>query len=270
MTDTSCASEHQPLRLPVLSTLIGSFGMVAEKFRYFIQLGLPFALFLGLIYIICGQDTTCWIVNYTTSSNCSQSLVAFAGIHVIALFLFCMFMRNWYLIALKGQNMSLKQVLLPRLADVKIFLLVLATMGAWLIAGSAFYLLYVRVPNPDWRIELAYFTVVSLLFSAPIVMTRFLSWIAFAAEEAPLPSLLKIWKKTSNHTVLLFASFVFVLLVGIFLQQAVLAEATAQHNLRFYRIVFNEWFVEGIAVLLACLFMNYCALQKKFFFEDNN
>jgi hypothetical protein len=265
MTDTSCASTDKTDALPFFTVLFGSFGLIVDKFRYFVQMGLPFALFLGLFYIICGQDAACLL---KSGPYCSKSFTFFVLTRAIVLFLMCMFMRNWYLVALKGQDLSPKQILLPRLADVKILFLVLANMISWLIAGGAFYLLSVRVPNPDWRIELAYFAVVSVFFLAPVLATRFLSWIAFAAEDAPLPSPATILKKTAGRSVLLFVSLVVILLVSLFIQQSILQKVLLQSSLAFYQLVFSEWFIETIAVLIVCMFMNYCALQKHFFFED--
>jgi hypothetical protein len=265
MTDTSCASANKPENLPFFTVLLGSFGLIVEKFRYFVQMGLPFALFLGLFNIICGQDTACLL---SSGVYCTKSFMFFVIIRAIILFLLCMFMRNWYLVALKGQNLSPKQIILPRLADIKILLLLVANIVSWLIAGGAFYALYVRVPNPNWRIELAYFAFVSIFFLAPVLATRFLSWIAFAAEGTPLPSPVTILKKTTGRSVVLFVSLIVILLVALFIQQSVLREAFKQSNLAFYRLVFNEWFVEVATILFVCLFMNYCAMQKHFFFED--
>ena len=129
------------------------------------------------------------------------------------------------------------------------------------LACFSLYLLHIRVPNPNWKIELCYFTFVSIGFVFPILGMRFFAYFAYAAQKEHLPAIKTLWKKTSGNMFAIISGCAFLLMLALFLMQTVVQQIQAAKP-----IIWHALFVEYMSqlfvfVALSC-FMSYCNIQK--------
>lgn len=261
----------QPVRLPIFATIFGAYGLILDKFKQFTLLGIVFAALMMFLYMAGGQDALCYNKFYRENHFCTESIPLFIAIHLLNGFILCMFLRVWVQIALKEENQTWKRIFVPRLADLKIAGGFLAYFLTLAIAAGAFYLLIVRVPNPDWRIEWAYFTVVSLGFFAPLLALRFSVYFAFFASEEKCPALLDVWKRTAGNGFALLGGLIFLLLVSLILAQALLGSFIRADEASLLAVLGSEFLSNLAVVFVAACFINYCYLQKIYLFgKDEN
>ena len=259
----------EAVRLPILATLFGAYGVIIEKFKDFFIVGSIYAVILALLYIICGMEALCANPAYSEGHFCNNSLALFAVIHVFNFLVLCMFMRVWYKVITVDKFKITKDIFIPGWAELKIMGVSLFYVLALGVALLAAYLLYVRVPNPNWKIELAYFTAVAWGLLVPLVALRFLCWYAFAAGDEKLPSFKIVWKKTAGNWFLIMSGIVLVLILGLTLSLSMFRNyvTTAYFN-RIYVVFAGEYLTQMVSLFMNACFMSYCYLQKKFLFDE--
>lgn len=271
MSTDAQKNNNEPVRLPLFSTIFGAYGLILDKFKHFALLGTIFAVIMMLFYTISGQDTFCYNRLYRESHFCNNNLALFIAVHLLNIFIVCMFLRTWAQVVLEGNQQTWRQIFTPRLSDLKIaggFVISFLTLA---ITAGSFFLLAVRIPNPDWRIEWAYFTIVSIGFFSPLIALRFLVYFVFIATEKKFPSPFEIWRKTKGSGIALLGGIVFLTMISLFLAQALLGNSIRAGNSSLFAAIVNEFLSDLAVIFVAACFMNYCYLQKTFLFrKDEN
>lgn len=265
-TDAVKNNNCQPVKLPIFSTIFGAYGLILDKFKQFALLGTIFAVIMLLFYMAGGLDTFCHNRFYREAHFCTDSIPLFVTLHLLNAFIVCMFLRVWVQVALKGEKQTWRQIFIPRWADLKIAGGFLASFLTLAIATGAFYLLIVRVPNPDWRIEWAYFTFVSMGFFVPLIALRFSVYFAFVAADEKCPSPIDVWLKTRGNGFALLGGIIFLLLFGLILSQALIISLARADTSSFLTALGSEYLSNLAVIFIATCFMNYCYLQKNFLF----
>lgn len=261
-------SETSAKKIPVLTAIFGGYNLVINKFKEFIILGTIFSVVLMALYFCSGQDALCYNRYYRASHFCNNNIVSYIVIHTIAAFVICIFLRCWYQIGILGKPLSWMLIIKPQTSELKIaggFLLYFCTL---LLAGLSFYLLLIRDPNPDWKIELLYFTVVSLGFFVPILALRFSVYFAFFADNSKLPSLSCVWNKTAGNGFALLSGIIILMIIGLSISQAMMSSfARISEDVSIYTALGSEYLSNVSILFIITCFMNYCYLQRNFLFE---
>ena len=267
---SSTQKSIKAVKLPMLNTIFGAYVNIAINFRVWIIVGSIFALILSGLYWACGMETLCANPFYREEHFCNDNWAVFLTVRFISLALLCMFARIWGNIIKNPQTKFSYKMLMPRMADLKIMGLSLTYVLSLVVAIAAAYMLYVRVPNPNWKIELLYFAVVSLGFFVPFFALRFLSWFAFAAEDEKLPGWKIIWHKTADNNLLIILSIALIITIGLFLSITLLNNFLVSDTYTFYMAWCGEYLAHMVTLFMVACFMSYCRLQKIFLFERND
>ncbi len=263
------SSLTEAVKLPFMASIFGVYTLFIEKIKPFFIVSGFFALVLMILYFAAGQEALCINGAYRQEHACSNNLINFIVVHLIAFFVLCIFLRIWLQSVLQTKPFVWKDII-PQLADAKVLGLFGVYFLTLVIAGISAYLLIVRAPNPDWKIELGYFTLVSLGFFAPLLTLRFASYIAFAASGEPLPSIKTLWQKTAGNTFIILAGVMILVFFGLFLSQYLLRAFTTTQVNAFYIVLGCEFLSNIVALFITACFTNYCYLQKMFLFERND
>ena len=261
----------EPVKLPFFTSIFGAYGILAENFKAFLVLGSVFALLLSVIYIGSGLSLLCINHIYQENFFCTTDVRILLIVRLFVFFISCLFIRGWYQIITGKRPDNRLAYFVPQKADLKIAGIFLGYLLCLLVAAGSAYLLYMREPNPDWRIELAYFAVVSLGLWVPFLALRFTSYFAFAANNETLPAPPVVWKKTSGNFFVLLAGIIVLFMLSLFIAISLLHQLVIVENAgRFYVAVFSEYISQLLYLLIVACFTNYCYLQKKLLFERNN
>ncbi|MCQ2741438.1 MAG: hypothetical protein MJ210_04925 [Alphaproteobacteria bacterium] len=256
-------------RLPFFTTVFGSYNLLIEKFSKFFILATVFAAVVMFLSFVSGQEFMCGNSVFRNNHYCSQNFLLFVINRMLLIILYLMFISRWYRYALSGEKLSCKFLFVPNLRDIKITGLFLAYCLTLAIAIFSFYLLLVRIPNPNWKIEILYFTVVSSGFLVPVLAWRFLVYFAYISENVKCPSIKDIWYKTARNMFPILAFWCIFLIFVIFLMQISLRFVFIP-NPTIYNAVLAEYLSAMIVFLIIACFTNYCYIQKSFFEEGNS
>ncbi len=271
MENSKNESKIQPVKFPLFKGVLGCYSLLLDNIKYFILLGTIFSVILSLLYFITGQDILCNNNIYRAEHYCTNNGIMYIAVHIISFFIMCIYARCWTQIVTEKKQFDWKMVL-PQKTDIKllgVIMIFIATLSFAIISG---YLLIIRVPNPNWKIEIAYFAVVSLGFLVPLFALRFFSCLSFVAENKKMPKLSLLWVKSSGNMFILILGAIFLMFVTIFLLSAIAQNIIFGDNPNGYIMAIGSEYIFNMATTLVwSLIMNYSITQKQILFagDDN-
>ena len=231
-----------------------------------------YALLLTALYCVGAQSVFCLFSDYRQEGGyCTNSWLPFLSVHFLAFALMAMFSSRWYNACFNHTPAEWKWLLCPTFHDLKVFGFFLLFICLNALAFVSYFLLAVREPNPDWRIELVYFGIVSLGFLVPFVLMRFYAVIAVVLSGEKMPSPGLVWKKRGGNGLRTVLSlFIFFMLCVFSLSAYVQILRSPSVGYVFYILFIGEYLFNFICLLLVSVFINLCYLQKEFLFGENN
>lgn len=269
---------HAPenkVKIPVLRIILDPYALFIDHFGRFVCLGLLFAAAMSMVSLLLGQGYMCAYSSYRLNGGyCHPTALWVLVSHLLNFFILSMFMGRWYQSALQNIACTAScccRAMLPRRSDFRFFGLLLVFVLLSMISVLSLYMLYIRVPNPDWRIEIIYFAVVSLGFFVPFILMRFYSLFAFSVAGEARPPLSAIWDRSRGSTLRIMFSLTLLFFISVFLLFGFLNNFRLVDNKNvFYVNFFVEYLYNLMLLMIAAFFINHCYLQKFFLFGRNN
>lgn len=265
----SDVSNTEAVKMPFFQLGFTPFGLFTNNIRKFFIIAMPYALVMSIISTVFGFAYLCSYSNlYEVKIFCSKSILGYAFYNVIKITVLAMFLVNWYSSITKNETFKLKDLYVINKPMIKMIGALLIFLIVSLIPLLSFYMLYIRIPNPDWRIEITYFAVVSIGFFAPFVAMKFYSIFAFVASGEDIPPLKLIWAKNSGNMLkmimAIFMIFIMVVFVVLgFFNNFKDISGYNQHYLGFVA----EFLHYIIFYIIASIMFNHCLVQKTILFK---
>ncbi len=262
--------EEGTVRFPWNRIVFGPYFILMNHFREFFFTAALFALLMTVIYLVGGQSMFCGLGLFEQKLFCSNSVFLYIGTRLVVLLIAAAFCVRYFQAVWLKRSLSWKFLLNPQKKDFVSFMAFVTFILLNAISGLSWYLLAVRVPNPDWRIELTYFAVVALGFLVPFILLRFYSIFALIWSGEKIYSLGKMWIKTRGNALRLIFSTTLWFFLFVFSLSAVSVNfnVAAQNN-SIYIIFIGEYVFNFVVLILMSLFVNFCGLQNFFLTEGN-
>lgn len=247
--------------------------LLFKNWQTLILLGVPFALLLTLCSMIAGRSALCNVDSgvILTDFHCSDTVESYYLDVLIRFLIISAFMLKWYSFALLKEPLTLKNLFTYSKDEIKTFGIITVFAIINLLPLVGMLILFARVPNPNWKIELVFFTCVAWVFLLPLMAIRFYSIIASTLEDNKNLTLKEIWNKTSGNTLklLLGTGFIVFIALIIFMQYYSFILGTTDYTYKIALSVELEY--DFLVVLFAACFMNYCYTQRELLLkgEDN-
>lgn len=264
--------EEMPRKIPFMKIIFDPFSLTIEHFRTFVIYALFYALILSLIAFIMKHPYVCLYGDFRAENSCGNNPYLYLLTHLITLFVASLFMVRWY--KQNYQQSSLPISCLCRISklDFKSFGLLLVFILINMLSALSFYLLIIRVPNPNWQIEMVFFTIVSVGFLIPLAAMRFYGMFTFVWSGEKVPPLLLFWKRSRGNSLRLLISLGLIFFICVFSLLAFNAhfKLVEQKNAVYISFMI-EYLYNLLFLLLVTFFANHCYLQKEYLFgRDNN
>lgn len=259
------------VKMPLFKIVFGPEGLFIDRTCNFFAVAGIYALLLSVLSLVAGQGYMCLYNDYRVSGGyCTNSIGFYVAVHIVVLYVISMFMVRWYNVCFGGQPLSWRYLSLPRRQDVRSFAGNIAFILINLLSMLSLYLLYVRDPNPDWRIELVYFAFVSIGFLVPFVVMRFYALIGFILAGEKFPSFAAVWNRGRGNSLRILVSLALIFFLTFFSLFAFLNNfKLVDDKNAFYISFIVEYLYNLLLLLLVVFFTNHCYLQKTFLFGRN-
>jgi len=264
--------DNDKKKLPIIKLLVGDFDLLFMSSIYAWVVVALFALAETLLLALSGNLLFCANGFYRAHSFCNNNLIVFVVIRLVIIFIECIFVRNWVDIALNKKQIIWKKIFIPEKRDLKVLGVFFGYVLTLLAAGLSFYLLYIRIPNPDWRIEVAYFTMVAWGFLLPIAALRLAGYLAAAAMGESLPKLSEMWHKTSGNFAKILGGTSLLILIILFIWIQVSRFIwQAGEIVSYLQVLTIEYIISFVKLTCLALVVNFCYIQYKLLFgSDDN
>ena len=265
-------TEQSPIptiKLPLIPRLFNAYFIFFDNVKKFLLLGTVFAILLSIIALSSGQLYMCKYPDFY--GYCNNNSLVYGIVHLLNFFLITVFASRWYHYCFLQQKLSYTFIFRLTKHDMKVFGAALFFFALNLLPLISLYLLYVRVPNPDWRIEITYFAVVSVGFIVPFILMRFYSFPAFILAGEKLPSIKEVWAKTSGNTFRIIVSVSLLVLISGMVLLSVYSnfKLVAAEN-TFYINTMVQLIYELVYFAIVMFWVNYFYTQKIYLFEKVN
>ncbi len=270
----TCTDEDKipAVNMPFFRLAFGSFNSFVDNIRQFAVLGICFSVILSALSFVFGFSYLCgFIGGMENALFCSGSQILYVFYFFVKIVVLSVFAVLWCQVVFCGEKLTLKSIFSVGKRDVKFSLILFLTLLLNFVPLLSYYLLSIRIPNPDWRVEISYFAVVSVGFLVPFVVLRFYSVLGFIGCGEKVPSLKEIWLKSRGNTlkILLSLFLIFILLIMIINNFYGGANINMEDSLLFTAIS-SEFFYNLLFLIILVLWVNNCCLQKKYLFEQED
>jgi len=232
----------------------------------FLRICLSAAFILTVLALVFGQPYGCTTPSFQDQTFCSNNLLVYIIYIVFKLFLISVFLRTWYDAVYLQKNINISYFKLNLFRFLKLFAIFVFFIFLNLMPILSVSLLLIRVPNPDFRIELVYFSVVSIGLFIPFVLLRFYTNLAEYLEDLPFKNFGEVASKTRFKLSKIFFSFSIILAFCLFLF------LTVNNALKVYTFkpfflynIIAEFFFELTVLILSILIINFIRVQKESF-----
>lgn len=262
-------SDLDRVKVPFFKICFGPFSLLLDNGKSFFLLALPYAAIIGLLALSFGFGYMC-LYSKTVDVNayCTNSGLVYLLYSLVKLFLVIMFAIKWVQSGVLRMPLTLKDFVGIDCRVFKMFgaLLFIILLNVLPLVSSL--ILYARVPNPDWRIEVLFFAIVSIGFIIPFFAIRFYSALAFISCGCKIPSLKVMWFKNSGNTMNLLASLFIIFILAVFVlgnlynNFKIVAASSS-----FYINFVSEFIYNVIFLIVVALFFNHCFIQKEILYS---
>ena len=250
-------SSDSAVKISLWSLLSLPFKLFFRNWQSFFLLSIPFAAALTISSVLFKHSILCSMQQdaLITSPFCNGDLF-------IRFLILMFFIIKWYKIAILKIKTTFKNFFALSKYDFKAIALMCLFMIINILPLFALMLLIIRVPNPNWLLELGYFTAVAWLFLVPLIALRFYSLLAFALEQKKLPSLKEVWHNTSGNNLKLLLSAGTIVFLALFIFMQYYATMMQLTNITTFDLIIAEFEYNILVTMFAILYINFCHTQK--------
>ncbi|MBE6453160.1 MAG: hypothetical protein E7012_06715 [Alphaproteobacteria bacterium] len=256
-------SEYGSVLFPFIKIVFGPYAEFINKIKAFIYIGSIYSFMVALIYLLGNQSVFCNITQNSSIITCNYNVWLYITIRVIVLYFISMFCVRYYQAVWQNKHISLSFIILPQKTDIKSFLWLICFILINSLAGLSWYFLQIRVPNPDWRIELVYFGFVGSGFLIPFICLRFYSVWASVWSGNTVPSVAGIWKKTRGNGFRLIIGLAVWFFIFVFLFSACIRKLSYWlADINYIKMFSGELLFSIIMMAIISFWVNNCGIQK--------
>ncbi len=260
--------EDAPVKFPFLGTVLGPESLFSDRLGAFLRLAFFGGIGLAVLALLLGRAYVCGYSHLSDNFYCLSSAIVWLAHFVLKLLFLGFFALYWHHAAAGEPLPSLRQILSQwrQAGRVALWLLILGLSG--IIPFISLFVLQIREPDPDWRIELAFFTFVGLGFLVPFIAVRFLSVLAFVAGEKTRPSLSRIWLRGRGNTAkILISVFVILMLAFLIFNSFYFNFRAVEASAAPWAGIIIEFLYGFFFLIFFTLFLNHCLIQKTYLFD---
>jgi hypothetical protein len=241
---------------------------VLKNLKSFVTAALGCAVLSALISYATGQVFSCQFF-YRQGTVCPQMEWGNIAYFASKVFLFAVFASLWIALVFKDQKADRNLWLKNGWAYVRNFLILLLVFALCALPFISTVVLIRREPNPNWIIELLYFTVVGAGLLVPLILMRLSGVIYDLMSGNGLKNLGKIWTGTAEKGLKIVLSCAFIFLFCTFLLFGVVKIFPAQLVVSNVLVGFvGELLFDMMCLFVIAVVISFCRTMKRLAVES--
>lgn len=261
--------QPKKFKFPLLRIIFDPFTLMMDHFGKFIILLSVYAIALTAVSMSMGFSLLCLIGKISPENFFCVDMGGRYLFHLLVRYIVVIsFMVSYYnLISDKSKTLvavlRIDDRILGSLAFFTLFLFIN------LLPMFSFYLMYVRDPNPNWRIELVVFACLFSAFVIPFVAIRLYSLLGFYIEEGKVNKVKAVWNLTKGNMFRLLVSLsAIVLVTALLMLNYVVASSYHEITNVLWGAFSSEFFYNVIMLISVSFFTGYIYTQKRYISQE--
>ena len=254
----------------VLKSFFKSMWLITDNLKNFFMQGFVFSLLLTLLSYVFGQKYMCFF-NKDISENmfCPNLHYLYFLYLFFKIVLICIFINIWYDKLFNNTLINKEYFKKNYKKFLKTFIFLICFLMLNGIPFISMLILFLRVPNPDWIIELLFFIIVSVGFWVPFILMRYYSLFAVFLSNGNWKMFGKTWDNTDGYTGKIIFSASLIFMVNLILFVAVMSTFMrfSDLNPEVYNFI-AEMFLGFVNYFIVIVMVNFCQTQKQIFLEN--
>lgn len=258
---------NETIKYSIIKSFLQPLWTITDSLTVFIKQGFIFSLIMVVISYIFNQRYACvFNKEFAHSNSCINSTYLYVPYLLIKLTVIAVFINIWYAAVYKKELITRDYLKASWKKFLKTFGFISVFLLFNLIPLFSAALLIFRVPNPDWKVELLYFTVVSIGFLFPFILMRFYSMFALFLDGKNWKEFKSIWNKTSGYNMKIILSCTFLFFIDLLFLVLVTEILSNSHGmpLWFYNI-YAEVIFSIMNYFIVVSVVNFFENQKQIF-----
>lgn len=253
------------IKYSAAAAIVKPIWTVSDQLGFFMYSGLFFAILLTALSYLFSQTYIC-IFNPPMAErmNCTTNEYLYFPYLLLKLMVLSVFITIWNDKVYQNKTLDGKywsNLVLPSLRNLVVLLGFLLLN---LIPALSGYLLLVRVPNPVWQIELAYFTVVAAGFVVPFILMRFYAVIAQMLDGIKPLNIKEAWVNTRGNglKIVFSAAVMFLICILLFVSVNSTFQTISTMPAAWYNLI-AEMIFNLVTLLIVAFLIGYMQQQKE-------
>lgn len=249
----------------MLKSIVKPFWLVTDNLGMFLTVGTFFSMLMMVLSYLFGHTYLCLFnLSVQDEISCSSDAYSYVPYILLKLLIISMFITVWVDSVFMKKNINEKYGLQNWRGFLRNYAVLCLFIFLNLLPVVSGFLLLVRVPNPQWLIELAYFTVISIGFVVPFILMRFYGVLAKLLNGGTWNGWKQAWDATSGHGIKIIFSvtvmFIFCMLLLISVNGVF---QTAGKTMPEVYNMAAELLFNIMTLLICAMFVNYLEVQKE-------
>lgn len=258
------STEPKPKKLPIMKMLFMPLSLLFDYLKPFFVVSITASVIIGFFGLALGLSVRC---SYGEGTFCSNSLLLLCLYFLIKIFVLSEACIKWHAFTAENKAISLSELFKLEKKDFKFFAQFVVIVLLNMLPLLGFWALYMRVPNPDWKIETVVFFFYFLILVMPFFIIRFYPILGCTINDQKGISLKEIWYKTRGNMSRILFSYFFILTISTYLLSGVLNE-TRNLVVGLYTEATTEIMYQWIFVIFALMVFNSLMLQYDYLIKE--
>ena len=254
--------------LPLSGLLFRPWTMLADSFRGLLGLVLIYGALLSIVALLGGFAYVCrFNALFAIDFYCQGAIPLYLLNLVLQLFLITCFGMSWCAL-LKTEPFSFFGVFRHWRSILANMLRLFAVLLSVFIPVFSFMMLQARVPDPNWKVEVTFFAIVSLGFFTPFIAMRLLALVGRGFFLGQAVSVEQIWRRNKGNMLKILFSLSFILLVAVAFFNSIYFNLQELSAGQISVLGIPLEIIHNIFMLIFfTLFLNHCLVQYDYLYD---
>lgn len=263
--------EEKPYRMPFMKLVFSPFNFFIDNFKNISIAILIYSAIFTVFSFIMGFPFICSIPGIEiTNFPCSDSGVLYAVYLGLKMFIIAGFAITFYDVIFYKQ-LDYSNIYKLNMRTLKVFCAMVTMLLLNMIPLASFQILLMRTPNPDWRVESIFFTIIGIGFLVPFVVMRFNSIFGYFIETGSIIPLKPVWNITKGNSLRILIALFLIIIFSLLALANYLANFKVfdSPNLWFTAIL-SEYVYNVIFLIIMGLIVGHLYTQRAILIDDSD
>lgn len=263
-------TDEKAFKMPIGKLIFSPFGYFIDYFKNISIITITYSLVITILSALMGYTFICGIPGVElTNLNCSSFGLPYFIYLALKFLVMIGFIICFYNIV-SGKEFNIKHMLKFDILNLK----VLGAFVFWALLNIvpliSLQVLIARVPNPDWRIEAVFFTIIGSGFLVPFILMRFYSVFGYFIECGKIYPLGPIWEKTKGNGLKIIIGLSLIVLFSILAIVNYYVNFKAAFDTRsiWFSAITSEFVYNIMMFLITGLLVGHIYVQRAILIDD--